>query len=519
MFASFILLLVSTICFAELDSNKIIFPEDLQYLGAFRPPSGTGEESWSYGGGGLTFYPEGDSEGSGDGFPGSLFGIAHIWYENVSEMSIPAPVKSSTQDIGDLPRAESLQPYVDITEGKGDETPPSPYSETDKMGDLCYLPAQPGQTSGKIYWSRHYYYQVSGGETATLGWSETDLSNLNAKGPWHGGPVDSGFFKGTYTGDYLFTAPKAWADSLLGGKYIIGGRSYGPGNHSQSSGPAMIAYGPYLNNDGAAPAPYTEIDAEILLMYPPLDTFFKDPEGNGWGHCDKWQAGVWLTEGERSVVMFMGRRGLGETYYGNGRDFDCKSSKGYHCTPYEVQFLFYDPSEFGAVIRGEKSYKDVQPFAIYRPEGEIWDACSPEIASVAYDRQNGHIYMYQSMGGDVLIHVYRIIPSDPSPAIESGIPVTGGSPAIIASPNPFNPSTIITVSGLPVSAYAETHGIEGLWIYDSRGRIVARPNNVGRYGSSSQQYVWDASGMPAGIYIARFSFRDKVFTKKLVLTK
>jgi len=53
-------------------------PADVSYLGAFRLP-GDGErpETFAYGGNAMTFDPGGDSAGSDDGFPGSLFITGH----------------------------------------------------------------------------------------------------------------------------------------------------------------------------------------------------------------------------------------------------------------------------------------------------------------------------------------------------------------------------------------------------------------------------------------------------------
>ena len=79
-------------------SGDVLMPENLEYLGAFRLPDANGGSNWEYSGQGLTYYPGGDSSGSEDGFPGSLFGFGYDHHMQVSEISIPEPVISRNLD-------------------------------------------------------------------------------------------------------------------------------------------------------------------------------------------------------------------------------------------------------------------------------------------------------------------------------------------------------------------------------------------------------------------------------------
>ena len=88
-------------------SSELILPEDLVYRGAFRLPDGSGGSNWDYSGTALTWYPQGDPNGSADGFPGSLFGSGHDHHLMVSEIGIPQPVMIS-DNVDDLNTAETL---------------------------------------------------------------------------------------------------------------------------------------------------------------------------------------------------------------------------------------------------------------------------------------------------------------------------------------------------------------------------------------------------------------------------
>ena len=66
--------------------EKLIQPQELDYLGAFRLPEGSNGTSWQWGGTAAAYYPEGDPEGPDDGYPGSIFATGHEWEQQVSEI-------------------------------------------------------------------------------------------------------------------------------------------------------------------------------------------------------------------------------------------------------------------------------------------------------------------------------------------------------------------------------------------------------------------------------------------------
>ncbi len=107
---------------------------------------------------------------------------------------------------------------------------------------------------------------------------------------------------------------------------------------------------------------------------------------------------------------------------------------------------------------------------------------------------------------------------DVSGALSTGSESSPAVPAahsISAFPNPFNSSTTITFGlGKP----APTR----LSIYDLQGRLVADLlDRQGRlwYGAGEHKVVWEADGMPGGIYLIRLESGSDVQTTKMVLLK
>ena len=99
-------------------ADQRIYPKDLIYRGAFRVPMPDGEEyGWAYGGGGLSYYPKGDTDGPNDGYLGSLFGMGHDQRNYVTEITIPKPKISSLKRVSDLNTARTLQSFKDLNAG------------------------------------------------------------------------------------------------------------------------------------------------------------------------------------------------------------------------------------------------------------------------------------------------------------------------------------------------------------------------------------------------------------------
>jgi len=184
-----------------------IQPENLIYKGAFAFPA---IDSWGYGGHALAYYPNGDSSGTTDEYPGSLYSVGLAPEHLVGEISIPVPV--ITRDVNSLPKAVVLQNLTDITGGLIESCGYCDGCEYRNVDGLEYLPK-----IDKIVYNLRDWYNVSACDQDSLGWNDLDMTN--PKGVWHIGPrsSDNDQFHNTKTCDYLFKAPQNFADQHLGG--------------------------------------------------------------------------------------------------------------------------------------------------------------------------------------------------------------------------------------------------------------------------------------------------------------
>lgn len=386
----------------DADRARLVLPEELEYKGAFRLPKTPDQDSrWGYGGKALTYYPGGDPDGAEDGYPGSLFGSGHVYHNLVSEVTIPVPATiHETGEISNLNIAETLQPFADITCGIKDQL--SEQFNVNDFGGLAYLPAQGSQTTDKLHWNFFQYYNVANNDYPSHGYSELNLSDPKAEGAWHIGPYEDSNYSAKRTTNYMFDVPRNWGDAYLNGTYLLTGRGDGCGSAGNSHGPPLYSFAPYQE---ATPPQNASINSTILLMYPPSGDYFPD-----WSPGDVWEGGVWLTSENksRSAALIIGRKGLGQPHYGVPRPGDCSPYKGYHCDPYETQFLFYDTGELAEVARGEREYYNITPYAVFRPKEHFLPSCSGSVGGAAFDRERGLLYVAQQNGENPVVHVYGI---------------------------------------------------------------------------------------------------------------
>jgi hypothetical protein len=436
-------------------SGDVINPDEFEYLGAFRLPGGEDRPQTSaYGGNAMTFNPDGDSSGTQDGFPGSLFVMGHdrMPYgdlpdgNQVAEITIPAPVNS--RNIEELNTAEFIQGFQNVAAGHFAE-----YDEIPKVG-MQYL--NHPETGPKIHiaWGEHLQSE----DFPTHGWFNPTLSNPDFKGEWYIGNQDLYSVNG-----YMFEIPAEWADAYAGGRYLATGRMRDGGQGGM--GPTLFAYRSW-NADGSAPPSGTRLEEVTLLLY---ENAYNTEEivhsMNGYQHPDAWEGGAWLTTASgKGAVLFAGTKSNGEKYwYGyinpNGpqlacvdaevtdfptcrnadgsvcpqEDFlgccdasagSCVSNRGWWTTRFDAELILYDPAEFAKVATGQLESWQPQPYAtididehlyLSPPEWDLvevgWgDQRRSRIGDVSFDRTNGLLYVLElyADGAKPAVHVWKV---------------------------------------------------------------------------------------------------------------
>lgn len=121
-------------------------------------------------------------------------------------------------------------------------------------------------------------------------------------------------------------------------------------------------------------------------------------------------------------------------------------------------------------------------------------------------------FFYWAAYCDSTLRTYQMIPFEPE-SLNITIHALPGEFTISAVfPNPFNPSTTITVS-LPKTAELNVA------VYNLLGREVAELAN-NRYQAGYHRFVFDGSGLPSGIYFVRATAPGELNqTKRVVLIK
>jgi len=116
-------------------------------------------------------------------------------------------------------------------------------------------------------------------------------------------------------------------------------------------------------------------------------------------------------------ILIGGSKGLGPTRYGPGEPADCSQNKGYHCDPFEIQVIFYDPEEIADVLRGQGKPWHLHPYAVWRPS-DLWRDTCGSLGGIAFDPKGQQLYVVERLAGPngkSIVHAYRV--RDPSPPI------------------------------------------------------------------------------------------------------
>lgn len=375
-------------------SAPLLQKEDLLYQGAFRVPQGSSEaDSYTWGGTAIAYNPTNNS----------LFLTGHDHHQKTAEISIPAPVNSTS--IGDLERATLLQGFRDATEGKlGSINGPDPNSK--KIGGHLVH-------DGTLYVTGFSYYDGTGTQNSSHFSRPLNLATTGqVKGPFRVGS-DPHFVSG-----YMTLIPPEW-QTAFGGPALTGNCCLSI-TSVQSNGPAASVFDP-ANLGKANPVPATPV---VGYPYPnvlgPGET-----TTNRLFNLTTQITGIVFPHGTRSVLFF-GRQGVGTYCYGEGSACGdpADSSKGTHAYPYVYQVWAYDANDLVAVKNGKKLRYELQPYATW--EFDLPFAGSGgmhQLGGAAYDSKSNLIYVSQ-----------RCVESQCTPIIHAFKVEEGAAPKVPKAP-------------------------------------------------------------------------------------
>ena len=410
---------------AEAASDRLLQPGDVTYRGAFRLPADTVEiggeqlEFWSYSGYAATYYPDGDQSGPDDGAPGSIFAVGHDQTQFVAELSIPAPVISKNTE--DLNTARMLQPPLNVIAGMFE------YLEIPRAG-LAYLPSLSGKGPGKIHYCWGQHHQEG---DPSHGWFDPDLGSAEIEGPWR-----VGGYSNYVTNDYLFEMPANWAAKNAPGARLASGR-FRDGEWS-GRGPALFAYEPPDEQHPPARGAATKRLVPLLLYGIQQEgaieiTCDEARTMKSFSEADEWSGAAWLEAGDRSAVVFIGTKGLGNTWYGfaNGVVFPIEGTvhpdvpdwpyddRGWWSESVETQMLFFDPNDLAAVAKGEMKSWEPQPYAVLSLDEHLFEpGLDPKrdkqyvLGAACFDRARGLLYIFERLVAEEdersVVHVFEV---------------------------------------------------------------------------------------------------------------
>lgn len=408
------LLLILGIKTFSQDNFPLLDSSSLEYLGSFNVPnnsSSTGA-TFAWAGLGLAYNPHNNS----------LFMTGHDHYQLVGEMSIPEPIKSN--DVTDLPIAELLQNFADITDGHIDELGVDGASISNanhniKMGGLLVH-------GNNLYGSAYPYYEDATEADRSHFKSSLNISfSTDFQGMFKVGSIMPGVQSG-----YMTSIPEIWQDtldatSLTGNACIcIVSRS--------SYGPAISTFNPdflELSNP---------LHSSALLYYPSehptLGDYDNETEAKPEYNMTTTVRGVVFPESTKTI-LFIGSTGLGIPEYGAGTDditedgtkvdgfdeyyvYDPASSlsKGPHAWPYTIYAWAYNVEDLLAVKAGTKEPWEVLPYDHWKINNPFPDTLSTtRLVGAAYDPISNRIFISQQRANRdrPVIHVFGINTSTP----------------------------------------------------------------------------------------------------------
>lgn len=283
---------------------------------------------------------------------GHILVDGHPYYSRQAQVQVP-----STLDGREGARVGG---WIDITGG----LLPAGWSPSEERYVLGGMLEQ----DGRIYFTKHQWYNGSGTDWQTQGYYEgAPDGSGQSRGMWRGGHE---YAHHSRVGGYMSKPPQALRGESVA--YLAG--------LSGTSGAALGRWGPNLFAmfssvaDGAVPAqplichPSEALQAPNVRAVNATSAWWvaNRPANEAWWIANKVTDLQWIEIGKRQGVLAFVYRGIGQTWYGTydqgpGLPDPYGGGSGYHAEGWALQAWIYEPAHLLEVLRGERAPWDLAP--------------------------------------------------------------------------------------------------------------------------------------------------------------
>jgi hypothetical protein len=348
-------------------TEPLLYPSNIQYLGAFRVPALPDQFNTS-----LNTYDSGGTSIAYNPANNSLFIVGMPYYQEVSEISIPALVNST--NLSSLNTCSVLQaPKQFLPKIPNDPLRGQPTSEY--IGGLLVY-------NGKLLGTDYLFYDANGAGTI----SHFTINSLTLSSASVSGLFQVGTLGGGYVAGYMAPIPSEWK-SALGAPYLTGQGDLSIISRT-SNGPGVFGFDPStLGSSPSSAVPYVYYNVN-------------NPLGPYEGFVSPIQSGTTTLGGVvfvpgTSSVLFFGGTGTNYDGYGEGSAWgdNVITAKGPHSLngEYAFQVWAYNVNDLISVKNGSVQPWQVAPYA-------VWNFATPfnggfRIGGVAFDQSTNKIYI------------------------------------------------------------------------------------------------------------------------------
>ncbi len=477
-----------TVVMPPWTSDTLLNPwTDFEYAGGFRLPVIAEHWYWSYASAGLTWYPDGNP---GHDPAGELSGSLYAYSQSqrgVGELSIPKPVRSANPDA--WPVAKTLKPvntnlWPRIYDG---QTVPLGGGDFG-VASLTYHPGGEG-VGERLYYGICNFYATDPA-APSHGWFDLDLTE--GQGAWHIGGTPPNNICPSLTARFSCRIPQAWANLHAGGRSLLIGNNLLSGGPEIHNGPSVYAIAPWAG--GSLPENGAAIPASRLMQYSTIGTIFNQVPN--WRIDRNAEGAIWIEVGEKSALVISYKRPMGDGWYGDtaGNNITFYNipmpptdNEGAGATRWRNEWLFYNPEDLAAVLRGDMQPWEPQPYLSYDADrfSFVTNRAEKFSGALGYSSADQMLFLIEHngevnplTGENGLIHAWRVTttnqtppPPDPAPAVSPvrGMQAVPSTNTIhLAWINPTNATWIETVLQRHTTGYPATTA-DGLRIYTGTG--------------------------------------------------